>query len=108
MISTTHERTSEEIVDCSIMDLKHLDLCIIGWTHKSCRSKKVTSETTGQLGDIEIDIPCIPHDDEYYKYKEGVDLRTYFFSGSMAERRVFKSPNTEKPHRERNDIELSL
>ncbi|AUP78508.1 3-keto-disaccharide hydrolase [Flavivirga eckloniae] len=67
------------------------------------------------IGDVEIDVPSVPHKDIYHIYKEGADLRTYYFAevvrhataeDSLAKRRVFKALNAEKSHGEWNDIEL--
>ncbi|MEQ9298532.1 MAG: DUF1080 domain-containing protein [Cyclobacteriaceae bacterium] len=66
------------------------------------------------VGDVEIDIPSVPFDGKYYKYKEGADLRTYYFAeilstataDSLAKRRVRKFPDAEWPHGEWNDVEL--
>jgi hypothetical protein len=66
------------------------------------------------VGDVEIDIPSIPHKDKLYIYKEDANLRTYYFADiletatqdSLAKRRVIKSLDVEKPHGEWNEIEL--
>lgn len=66
------------------------------------------------VGDVAIDIPSEPLDDKYYIYKEGADLRTYYFAeilesdrhDSLAKRRVFKGLNAEKPHGQWNEVEL--
>lgn len=59
------------------------------------------------VGDVKIDIPSVPLDDEYYIYQEGAEQRTYYFADqNMALRRVFKGLDAEKPHGEWNDIEL--
>ena len=66
------------------------------------------------VGEVEIDVPSVLYDDNYYIYKEGPDLRTYYLADildtatmdSLAKRRVLKSANTEKPHGQWNDVEL--
>ncbi len=65
-------------------------------------------------GPVEIDIPSIPLNDQYYRYEEGAPLRTYVFADidrdnpdeGLSKRRVIKSPDAEKPHGQWNDIEL--
>jgi len=66
------------------------------------------------VGDVEIDIPSIPYKDKSYIYKEGADLRTYYFADiletatqdSVAKRRVFKAFDAENPHGQWNEVEL--
>ena len=66
------------------------------------------------VGDVEIDIPSVPFDDQYYIYKPGAALRTYYFADlteeslqdSLAKRRVFKALDAEKEHGKWNDLEL--
>ncbi|MDH5380590.1 MAG: DUF1080 domain-containing protein [Cyclobacteriaceae bacterium] len=65
-------------------------------------------------GDVEIDVPSVPYKGNYFIYKEGADLRTYYFAeilntaaeDSLAKRRVYKSTDAEKPLGEWNDVEL--
>ncbi len=65
-------------------------------------------------GDVAIKVPSIPLDDTFYMYKEGADLRRYYFAeildtareDSLAKRRVFKAFNAEKPYGEWNEVEL--
>lgn len=66
------------------------------------------------VGDVAIDVPSVPGNDEYYIYKENAPLRTYYgaeilqtaVADSLAKRRVLKAFDAEKPHGEWNDIEL--
>ena len=66
------------------------------------------------VGDVEIDVPSILYDNNYYIYKEGADLRTYYLADildtatmdSLVKRRVLKSDDAEKPHGQWNDVEL--
>ena len=66
------------------------------------------------VGNVEIDIPSVPYNDKYYIFKEGADLRTYYFANiletaredSMAKRRAFKAIDSEKTHGQWNDVEL--
>jgi hypothetical protein len=65
-------------------------------------------------GDVAIKVPSIPLDDTFYIYKEGADLRRYYFAeildtareDSLAKRRVFKAFNAEKAYGEWNEVEL--
>lgn len=65
-------------------------------------------------GDVEIEVPSVPKDDTFYIFKEGGDLRTYYFADiletatqdSLAKRRVYKAFDAEKPHGQWNDVEL--
>ena len=66
------------------------------------------------VGDVEIDIPSVPHDERYYIYQADAPLRTYYFADlteenlidSLAKRRVFKAIDAEKAHGKWNDVEL--
>lgn len=66
------------------------------------------------VGEVEIDVPSSLNDSLYYRYNPKGDLRTYYFAeilptsahDSLSKRRVLKSPDTEKPHGEWNDVEL--
>lgn len=66
------------------------------------------------VGDVEIDVPSVPYDENYYIFNAHADLRTYYLADildtaiidSLAKRRVLKSVDEEKPHGKWNDIEL--
>ena len=66
------------------------------------------------VGDVEIDVPSVPHDANYYIFKEGADRRTYYYAvvsdisdiAGLAKRRVIKAVDAEKPHGQWNDVEL--
>lgn len=66
------------------------------------------------VGNVEIDIPSIPHDDNYYIFKADAELRAYYSAeiietatqDSLAKRRVLKAFDAEKSHGEWNDVEL--
>lgn len=65
-------------------------------------------------GDVEISVPSVPLDENFYIFKEGADLRTYYFAqiletaseDSLARRRVFKAFDAEKPLGQWNEVEL--
>ncbi len=66
------------------------------------------------VGEVEIDVPSVLYDDNYFIYKEGADQRTYYLADildtatmdSLAKRRVLKLTNAEKKHGKWNDVEL--
>lgn len=66
------------------------------------------------VGDVEIDIPSVPHDDKYFIYKEDASRRTYYYADllntatedSLAKRRVLKAFDAEKAHGQWNEVEL--
>ena len=66
------------------------------------------------VGDVEIDIPSVPMDEKYFRYRKNAPLRRYYLAeilqtaveDSLAKRRVIKAKDAEKPHGEWNDIEL--
>lgn len=66
------------------------------------------------VGDVEIDIPSVSHNENYFIYQDGAEMRTYYLAtilneaaaDSLAKRRVIKKSDAEKPHGEWNDVEL--
>jgi hypothetical protein len=66
------------------------------------------------VGEVEIDVPSVLHDGNYYIFKEEAGLRTYYLADildtatrdSLAKRRVLKSFDAEKSHGQWNNVEL--
>jgi len=66
------------------------------------------------LGDVAIDVPSVPYDSTFYKFRENAGLRRYYFAefsdkswqDTLAKRYVYKSHDAEKPYGEWNEIEL--